>query len=296
MNPIRVGQISFTNILPLYYYLKQNPALRNLQFMPRVPTQLNREMAQGMIDMGPISSFAYAQAYPRYVLLPDLSVSASGAVGSIFLFTKGLAWSDLRHARIALTCTSASSVVLLKILLERFAGATPEYITLPPSLDVMMKQADAALLIGDDALTALWNNPGYLVFDLGEEWFKRTGLSMTFAVWAVQRELVEARATELVELYHLFIQAKEKGVRQIAPVIQAAMRQLGGTESFWRTYYRGLCYDLRERELIGLHTFYRYAAELGLLSPDVQMCMLDGCPIRQSMQIQGEAYEFTGNL
>jgi chorismate dehydratase len=275
MNPIRVGQISFTNILPLYYYLKQNPASRNLQFIPRVPTQLNHEMARGTIDVGPISSFAYAQAYPRYVLLPDLSVSANGAVGSIFLFTKGLAWSDLRQARIALTHTSASSVVLLKILLERFAGATPVYITLPPSLDLMMKQADAALLIGDDALTALWNNPGYRVFDLGEEWFKRTGLSMTFAVWAVQRELTERRATELAELYHLFIQAKEKGARQIAPVIQAAMRQLGGTETFWRAYYSGLCYDLREREFSGLHTFYRYAAELGLLSSDVQMCMFD---------------------
>lgn len=274
MRPIRIGKIAFTNILPIYHYFDGQGT--QVEFIPQVPTELNRGMARGEIDMGPISSFAYAEQYPQYVLMPDLSVSAMGPVGSIFLFTRGAELVDLRHARIALTQTSASSVALLRILLEKFAGASPDYVTMVPNLEQMMKEADAALLIGDDALKALWNNPaGYRVLDLGQEWFERTGLSMTFAVWAIRKEIAETRTAELEEIYFRFMKAKETGRKQPLPVIQEAIRQLGGEPAFWQQYYEGLCYDLREKEVVGLKTYYRFAAELGLLPPDVEICMLD---------------------
>lgn len=273
MKPIRIGRISFTNILPIYHHFDERGT--QVELIPQVPTQLNRGMAAGEIDMGPISSFAYAENYPHFVLMPDLSISAMGPVGSIFLFTRGKELSEVRHARIALTNTSASSVNLLRVLLEKFEGGSPDYVTMPPSLEEMMKQADAALLIGDDALKALWKNPGYRVLDLGEEWHKYTGLSMTYAVWAVRREIAETRMEELEEIYVRFMKAKEQGRRDPLPVIQEAMRQLGGERVFWKEYYDNLIYDLREREIAGLKAYYRYAAELGLLSSDVEICMLD---------------------
>ncbi|SEN27968.1 menaquinone biosynthesis protein [Lihuaxuella thermophila] len=273
MKPIRVGKIAFTNILPIYHYFDDRGT--EVELIPMVPSQLNRGMAAGEIDLGPISSFAYAENYPHFVLMPDLSISAMGPVGSIFLFTRGKELSELRHARIALTNTSASSVNLLRVLLEKFEGGSPDYVTMPPCLDEMMKEADAALLIGDDAIKALWHHSGYRVLDLGEEWHKYTGLSMTFAVWAVRREIAETRMEELAEIYLRFMKAKEQGRREPLPVIREAMRQLGGERDFWTKYYDGLCYDLREQQLEGLKTYYRYAAELGLLSSDVEICMLD---------------------
>ncbi|MBA4495601.1 menaquinone biosynthetic enzyme MqnA/MqnD family protein [Paenactinomyces guangxiensis] len=273
MKPIRIGKISFTNILPIYHYFDQRGT--QVELIPQVPTQLNRGMAKGEIDMGPISSFAYAETYPDYVLMPDLSISATGPVGSIFLFTRGEELADLHQARIALTNTSASSVALLRILLEKFAGAKPEYVTMDPCLDDMMNRADAALLIGDDALKGLWRNSGYRILDLGQEWYNRTGMSMTYAVWAVRREIAETRTAELEEIFVRFMKAKEKGQRDPRPVIREAMRQLGGDVPFWDRYYDGLSYDLREKEIAGLKAYYRYGAELGLLPPDVQICMLD---------------------
>jgi chorismate dehydratase len=232
-------------------------------------------MAKGEIDMGPISSFAYADQYPHFVIMPDLSISAMGPVGSIFLFTRDQSLSEISNSRIALTSTSASSVALLRILLEKFEGGKPEYVTLDPDLKEMMSVADATLLIGDDALKALWNNPGYRVLDLGQEWFNYTGLSMTFAVWAVRREIADTRTKELEEIYVRFMEAKEKGLLDIRPVIQEAIKQLGGDVEFWTKYYNGLCYDLRDKEIEGLKAYYQYAAELGMISPEVQICMLD---------------------
>lgn len=273
MKPIRIGKISFTNILPIYHYFDDTDL--PIEWIPQVPTQLNRGMAEGKIDMGPISSFAYAENYPNYVLLPNLSVSATGPVGSIFLFTRGKSLSELKTSKIALTNTSASSVNLLKILLEGLEGGSPSYVTMAPDLSAMMENADAALLIGDDAIRAKWTNPGYTVLDLGEEWHKRTGKSMTFAVWAVRKEVAETRKEELVQIYRRFIEAKERSKREPGPVIQEAMRQLGGEPAFWHAYFQGLTYDFSPSEIEGLKTYYRWAKELGLISTEVTIEVLD---------------------
>lgn len=270
---IRIGRIAFTNILPIYHFFE--PAGLNVEMIHQVPSQLNRRMAAGEIDMGPISSFAYGENHARYTLVPHLSVSSRGPVRSIYLFTRQAELSDLRNARIAVTNTSATSVALLKILLQCFEGGDPEFITMPPSMEEMMEQADAALLIGDDAVRGVWDYPGYRALDLGEEWYKRTGLDMTFAVWAVRDEVIDQQWDELVLVSSQLIKSKEKGLRDLRPVIEAAQERLGGSPEFWFRYYTGLCYDLGERQLEGLKAYYRYAAELGLLPGDVQIRVLD---------------------
>ena len=49
-----------------------------------------------------------------------------------------------------------------------------------PEPGEMLRQADAALLIGDPALT--YNGPAK-IYDLAGEWRKFTGLPFVFAVW-----------------------------------------------------------------------------------------------------------------
>jgi chorismate dehydratase len=273
LRPIRIGRIAFTNILPIYHFF--DPAGLKVELIHQVPSQLNRRMAAGEIDMGPISSFAYGENHTRYTLVPHLSVSSRGPVRSIYLFTRQAELSDLRSARIAVTNTSATSVALLKILLQYFEGGDPEYLTMPPSLEEMMKEADAALLIGDDAVRGAWENPGYRALDLGEEWYKRTGLDMTFAVWAVRDEVAERLRDEVAVIASRLIGSKEKGLKDLFPVVEEARRRLGGSPEFWFRYYTGLCYDLGERQLEGLRAYYRYAGELGLLPGEVKIRVMD---------------------
>lgn len=273
MLPVRIGKIAYTNILPIYHYFDQSNL--SVELIPQVPAQLNHAMAEGEIDMSPISSFAYAKDYPKYVLMPDLSVSATGSVGSIFLFSKHQRFTGVKNGKIALTNTSASSIHLLKILLEYFAGGMPSYTTETPDLEAMMSHADAALLIGDDALRAKWSNRNYHVFDLGYEWYKETGLSMTFAVWAVNREIVKNRQKTLSLIYERFIEAKHMGQAKPMPIILEAIRQLGGDIATWQQYYQGLNYDFGIKEQKGLATYYRYAALAGLIPEEVKIDVMD---------------------
>lgn len=266
---MRIGKIAFTNILPLYYYFDQSQL--PVELIPQVPSGLNRSMAAGKIDMGPISSFAYAKDYPKYVLMPNLSVSATGPVGSIFLFSKHKDFTAVKNGKIALTNTSATSINLLKILLEYFAGGTPEYTTEAPDLDVMMKDNDAALLIGDDALKASWTDRKFYVFDLGLEWYKQTGLSMTFAVWAVNRQVAEEEKNLLGLVYERFIHSKLRSKREPQPIIQTAMAELGGSPVIWEQYYERLNYNFGLSEQKGLAAYFRYAAIMGLISDEVEI-------------------------
>src|SRR5690606_8234304 len=75
---IRIGKINFTNVWPIYHHFPKEAFADDIEWIEQVPAELNRAMRRGEVDMGAISSFAYGQAENRYMLLPDLSVSAYG--------------------------------------------------------------------------------------------------------------------------------------------------------------------------------------------------------------------------
>lgn len=233
--------------------------------IPQVPAQLNRQMKEGNIDMGPISSFGYADNDGAYYILPNLSISSLGQVRSIFVFSKR-PLEELDGASIALTSSSATSVALLKIILEKFLHVKPTYETMDPNLTEMMKEHDAALLIGDDALSAsLQKHPYPYVYDLGAEWYKHTGKYMVFAVWAVRKEVAQEQEELLTEIYQSFQESKAKGQQNLDPLIRELCSTFGGTPSFWNTYFTGLSYDFSEEHKEGLEYYYQLAHELGLL-------------------------------
>lgn len=261
---IRIGRINYTNVWPIFYYFPTARFKGQVELVEQVPAQLNRGMADGTIDMGPISSFAYGEHADEYLLLPDLSVSAWGKVNSLLLFHRK-PLNEIANGRIALVNTSATTVNLLKIILERFYGGKPQYETFAPSLERMMQEADAALLIGDDAIRASWTEHGYMVTDLGEEWNRLTGHWMSFAVWAIREETVKREGPLVTEIYRSFVESKRKGLADPSAMIGHAVESVGGTEDYWKYYFSQLHYDFGQSQWEGLSLFFRYAHELGLL-------------------------------
>lgn len=262
--PIRIGRIDYTNVWPIFHHFPEHRFTGRVELLRQVPASLNRAMAEGTVAMGPISSFAYGEHGDEYVLLPDLSVSAWGPVNSILLFhRKPLA--EIANGRIALVNTSATSVNLLKIILEHYYKGTPSYFSSPPNLDAMMQEADGALLIGDDAIRASWLDHGYQVTDLGQEWNRLTGHWMSFAVWAIREDAVNAYPELVREVYESFVESKEKGLKDASGMISLAVATIGGTEAYWDRYFHQLTYDFAEPQWKGLSLYFKLAAELGLL-------------------------------
>src|SRR6476660_3839710 len=153
---IRLGRISYVNMAPVFYRLDAE-----VEEIQGVPTDLNRRLVAGEIDLAPISSIEYARHADTLRILPRLCVSSEGAVDSIQLVSR----VPLERVRtIAVTPESATSVVLTKVLLPG-----TEHVPLG-------EHADAALLSAFEDPT-----PHH---DRGRLWLERTGLPMVFAVWA----------------------------------------------------------------------------------------------------------------
>ena len=161
-------------------------------------------------------------------------MSAKGRVNSILLFLKK-PLEEVLKGRIALTATSATSVILLKILMKMYYKADPSYVTMEPSLDEMLEEADAALLIGDSAIHASWANQerGLTVIDLGELWRSWTGYGMTFALVAVRKEIAQADPGAVSEVLEAMTTSKERSLRDLEPLVAKACAQLGGEASYW---------------------------------------------------------------
>lgn len=272
--PITVGRIDYANVWPIFHYAEQQLPEGRFRIEKRVPAALNRALRQGEIDITSMSSFAYAENADNYLLLPDLSVSAKGRVNSILLFLKK-PLAEVLNGRIAMTATSATSVNLLKILMKLYYRAEPSYVTMEPSLDDMLAEADAALLIGDTAIHASWANrekeKGLTVIDLGELWRNWTGYGMTFALVAVRKEVAERDPESVSDVLRALTTSKERSLRDLTPLVEKACAQLGGEPSYWNRYFHELHYNFGTDEQAGLTLYFDYAHQLGLLPHEVQM-------------------------
>ena len=187
----RLGHIQFINCLPLYYGMVKNDVLLDVDLVKANPADLASELLDGDLDLAPIPAIEYARHADELVLLPDIAISSDGEVQSILLVSKVPA-EELSGRTVALAANSRTSVVLGRILLARRWNVTPSFVDMPPDLPAMLRDADAALLIGDEAIRTYWEQPaGLFTYDLGTEWKAWTGLPFVFAVWAVRREYAE---------------------------------------------------------------------------------------------------------
>lgn len=271
--PIKLGRISYTNAWPVFHHFDPSSLPYETEMHSDMPATLNRKLRAGEIDMAAISSYAYGISSESYYVLPNLSVSSFGRVQSILLFLKS-PLEKVIHGKIALTTTSATSVNLLKIIMEKFYCGKPTYEDAEPSLEKMLENADAALLIGDHAIRASWTDHGYRVLDLGEVWNVWTGHWMTYALWAVHKETAHRHPEAINSIYEGLLLSKGKSSLSMEPIVSKAMSQIGGASEYWHNYFRNLCHDFGPRQKAGLRLYFQYARELGLMSDEIELLEL----------------------
>ncbi len=257
--PIRIGVIDYLNVQPLYYRIQERLAGQEIEYVYGVPTTLNRMLVEGDLDLAPISAIETARHTDTLVAIPDLGIATLGAVKTVLLFSWFPDPAELDGVRIALTDHSATSVALLKVLCHDYYGVAPRYVVRPQDLEAMLREAGAALLIGDDALVEgtlrrpLGRRGVPYVFDLGDEWLKWTGLPFVFALWSARRDRLEeiARSGVVEALY----ESKEEGLQHLDVIAQAYAPRLGLETGVCLKYLRDLRYDLSTEDMAGLLAF-----------------------------------------
>jgi len=121
--------------------------------------------------------------------------------------------------------------------------------------------ADAVLLIGDRAIGGQAGS-FQLIWDLGDEWCRWTGLPFVFAVWAARRDVP---ASQLARIERLLTQARDHGRAHLAAIAAAEAAGHGLTVQQCLSYLRdNLHYHLGTQERLALAAFYGYASKLAL--------------------------------
>ena len=260
----KVGHIQFLNCLPLYYGLVKSEALLDLELIKGTPTELNSLLITGKLDISPISSIEYARHHKSLVLFPEFTVSSDGEVKSILLVSRSPI-ENLSGKKIALTTTSATSQVLVKLILSRGYQVDPEYITCQPDLGSMLAEAEAALLIGDIALRHYLDRQNMYLYDLGAEWKKLTGKKMVYAVWAVNRNFAETQDALNKHVFEIFKKSMDYSMEHLSEIAEYAARWEPFSPFFLMDYFRSLRFTFDKEYQEGLLHFYKLAEEIGAI-------------------------------
>ena len=261
---IKLGHIVYSNCFPPHAGIITGATAFPFHLVEGIPTELNRLLSDGKIDVSPSSSIEYARNRDRYVLLPNLSITSRNEVRSIILQSR-VPIGDLDGKDVALTTASATSVVLLRILLEIRSGLHPVYGSFDQGINDPFGTADAMLFIGDHALRTQPRGDYRYLYDLGQLWHDFTGLPFVFALWQVNYK--KDIDTDLGLLYHKIEESKQYGLSRIPELARRYAGHFGLPAQLLADYWLAFSYHFGEDEQKGLLAFYRYAAELGVIAP-----------------------------
>jgi chorismate dehydratase len=254
----RIGMVNFINTAPLYEVWKRTVHNPLWQIVEAAPAKLNKMLFADGLDMGLVSSQEYAAHPDQYMLLDDISISASGPVGSVFLFSicEPQALSD---SLVVLSGQSQTSVSLVKIILEKFYQVFPRY-QRGNALDAQQdhKEAAGVLAIGDEALLLAQSGKYPYQLDLGEVWYEHTSLPFVYAVWAIREEFCKKKPGTVKSIQQELKRCVEQGRSELVEISRKFAPRVSMTSESCYGYLSGIEYDFGPRKKKSLERFIAY--------------------------------------
>ena len=256
----RIGMVNYINTAPLYEIWRQTvhqPAWRVIEAPPSV---LSRMLYNNELDLGLVSSYEYAAHPADYRILADLSISSTGPVGSVFLFSR-VPVEELAGQLVILSDQSKTSASLVKIILEEFYGLTPRYAA--GQVYGAVDQAAAVLAIGDDALRLAREKTYRLKLDLGEVWHRHTGLPFVFAVWAVRKDYCAAAPDSVGRIHRELLRCVAAGRQELMTVSRQVAPRIPMNPQECYDYLQAMEYDLDLHKRQALGRYFDYLIKRG---------------------------------
>ncbi len=306
MRKLRISIVEFLNTAPLVWGFVEGPLAEKYDLSFTVPSQCAEALRRGDADIAIIPSIEY-QRIENVIALPGMAIAAKQEVRSLLVVAK----KPIEKAkRIALDTSSRSTAALVRMLAAEEWGIQPEFVEAAPNASEMLKDADAALVIGDPALRislkmdTLANKlpsgeqccqgdaddmpvPGFdtlFVYDVAYQWRQMTGKPCVLAIWAAQRDVVTP------ELVADFQASKQYGIERIREIAEAASLKLDlPPDALERYLIENIQFDLDAENLAGLQLYFEKAAALGLIPRARPLEFAGGVPAqRYSGSHQGQ--------
>jgi chorismate dehydratase len=280
VSSLRISIVQYLNTAPLVRGFTHGPLRGKHTLSFTVPSQCAEALRSGEVDIAIIPAIEF-QRIDGLVVLPSLSIASKKSVRSLLLVSKK---PILDVRRIALDRSSRSTQALVRILCAKRWHIAPEFFETDPDLPSMLRDADAALLIGDPALrlaldseaAAKSDGSGESIFpaelaglpvssplflyDMVEKWRALTGFPAVLALWAARPAAVTAA------VIRDFQDSLAFGMQHLADISAEASRELNlPADKIARYLGENIDYTLDGENLRGLQRYYDLAAELGLI-------------------------------
>jgi chorismate dehydratase len=259
-----IGEIPYANLFPIFYMLRKENDISEYEFTEGVPSDLNKKIRNGLIDVSPSSSIEYLRHPEKYELIENHSISSKGPVGSILLFSKK-SIEKLDGHTILTSSQSETSAALIRIVLKIFYRLDCSFVSSDRPVEDAFDSGTPYLLIGDEALTEELNRSDFNVYDIGQEWYKHTGLPFTFALWIARRDCCGDKKDLYLRFVHDLDRAKISALNNFKLIAASCPLKDRLSEEGLVAYWQKISYDLDMEHRKGLELFRRYAEELCLL-------------------------------
>jgi chorismate dehydratase len=282
MGKLRISIVEFLNTAPLVWGFTDGPLAGRYDLSFAVPSQCAEDLRAGRVDVGIIPAVEY-QRMENVVALPGMAVAAKNEVRSLIVISK----VPIEMAQtFALDTNSRSTVALVRLLCGKHWNITPEFIDAAPDPDKMLARADAALIIGDPALSLrikmdaleakvplgkdccgcdasdhpVADVQTLFIYDVAQQWREMTGLPCVLAIW------VARRGTVTPEILADFQASREYGLARIGEIAEGAALKLNlPPRELERYLTENIDFSLDEENLAGLRYYYEECARAGLI-------------------------------
>ncbi len=266
----KMGKISYINASPVFYGLDNGLLPDWLEMVSRPPSVLNHMVINGDIVISPISTAFYAMHHEDLLVLPDFSISCHGSVMSVLLMTR-YPVEQLDKKKVFLTEESATAASFVKMFFSKM-NINPLFETRSMGSIVDIDDSvDAALIIGDAALTQPWESIFEYRLDIGDLWFQLTGLPFVFAVWVVRRSFALEESEIVKKIIMLLHASRKAGLGAMDKIIEAGAFKLDLTLPLIKKYYNHLYCDFDLKKLKALEMFFDFLYEEEILEKKVKV-------------------------
>lgn len=243
-----VGKIPYLNCVPFFNYFEK----RHFKLLPAAPRYLGMLSARGLIIATTFSLMDYLAQEDELELM-DYCIASFDRVRSILLFSR-YPWRALEGKNIGIIDDTATSVHLLRVLLEKKYGVKADLVRMHGANDDY-QNFDAVLLIGDPALKANKSGlPGFdRVFDLATEWYEWQKMPFVFAVWAVKKSVPPGMKRDLKAALRKALVREEKDHPSLLSTLHG--RRIGLTKAETAAYLAGITFRLGRAERAAIEVF-----------------------------------------
>jgi chorismate dehydratase len=251
---LKVSVVQYLNTVPMIWGMLHGEQQGKYELEFATPAACADAVRQKKADIGIVPVIEY-QRMDRMQILPGMSIASKDEVKSILLLSKV---PMAKIQTVAVDNSSRTSAALLRVLMRKFYSRFINVRPAAPRPEEMLKQADAALVIGDVALS--YDGEVAEVYDLGAEWKKCTGLPFVFAFWAGREDVNPGKChKDFEDSLHFGLAHVDDIAAEYAPKLNM---KPAGVKAYLT---RNIDYSLDEENRKGLRLFYKLAREAGII-------------------------------